>query len=171
MAYNLSNANDRRRQRRHIGRTASQLRGVASVRKLLRQLPPAVKEEMADALRDIGPEYLQAVKADAPVRTGALRNALSFSVLKASLRLRVGLIGKKLNSKFFYGRIIELGRKAQAVTIRRGPRTGAKMRVRAMAPRRFVYKKRPELRARLGNRLNSFWEHALATAGQGAGND
>lgn len=157
-------------------RVRSQLTGVAGVRKLIRQLPASVKTEMADTLEDIAPEYLAAVKADTPVakrprkpghQVGALRDALTAKVLRSSLRLRVGLLGRKKLFDFFYGRIVELGTKAQTVTIERGPRAGHKMRIRERAPQHFVYKARPDLRARLSNRLNSFWEHALQHAGEG----
>jgi hypothetical protein len=153
------------------GRVRSQLQGVASVRKLIRQLPSAVKDEMADILVDVSPDFLGAAKADAPVRTGALRDALGAKVLKASLRLRVGLLGKRTNADFFYGRIVEFGRKAQTVVIKRGPRAGAKMQVRAIQPRHFVFAKRANLRERLNNRLGSVWEHALAHAGAGTDTD
>jgi hypothetical protein len=164
------------------GRVRSQLKGASAVRKLLRQLPASVKEEMADALTDIGPDYLRAQQADAPVAArahrkgvepGALRAGLSWKVLRASLRLRVGLLGtKRGRARLFYGFIVEVGRKAQTVTVTRKAGVAPyKMRVRAMAPRPFVYKKRPELRTRLSNRLNQFWEHALAHAGEGVGDD
>lgn len=158
------------------GRVKSQLQGVASVRKLLRNMPASVKNEMADTLVDIAPEYLAAVKADTPVATrarvpghklGSLRDAITAKVLRSSLRLRVGLLGRKKLLDLFYGRIVELGRKSKTVTIKRGPRAGAKMRIRERAPQHFVYKARPELRTRLNNRLNSFWEHALQHAGEG----
>ena len=153
-------------------RVRSQLKGVAAVRRLLKQLPASVKEEMADVLADAGPEYLAAVRADTPVRTGALRAGLSWKLLRTSLRLRVGLLGKRVLSDLFYGRIVELGRKAQVVSVtRRAGVAPYKMRVRAMAPRPFVYKRRPELRTKLRNRLSAFWEHALAHAGAGSGGE
>lgn len=166
------------RQQKQQGRLRSQLTGVAGVRKLIRQLPASVKEEMADTLADIGPDYLRAVQADTPVaakahrpgaQPGALKAGLSYKVLRASLRLRVGLLGtKRGRAKLFYGFIVELGRKAQEVSVTRKAGVAPyKLRVRAMAPRPFVYKKRPELRTRLSNRLNSFWEHALQHAGEG----
>ena len=166
------------RQQGQQGRVRSQLRGVADVRKLIRQLPTSVKEEMADTLTDIAPDYLRAQQADVPVaakahragaQPGALKAGLSFKVLRASLRLRVGLLGtKRGRAKLFYGIIVELGRKAQEVSVTRKAGVAPyKMRVRAMAPRPFVYKRRTELRTRLSNRLNSFWEHALQHAGEG----
>lgn len=166
------------RQAQQGARVRSQLQGVAGVRKMLRRLPESAKDEMVDALHDIAPEYLAAQQADAPVAAGAhrkgvepgaLRAGLSFKVLRKSLRLRVGLIGTKPGrARLFYGFIVEIGRKAQTVSVTR--KAGVepyKMRVRAMAPRPFVYKKRPALRTRLQNRLNTFWQHALQHAGEG----
>jgi hypothetical protein len=154
------------------GRVRSQLQGVAGVRKLIKQLPTAVKDEMADTLEDFGPEYLRAQLTDVPRKTGALAAGLSYKVLRASLRLRVGLLGtKRGRAKLFYGFIVEVGRKAKTVTVTRRGAQPYKLRVREMAPRPFVYKKRPELRTRLNNRLSVFWEHALQHAGEGTGID
>lgn len=163
-------------------RVRSQLQGASAFRKLLRQLPASARDEMADALTDIAPDYLRAQQADVPVakaahrkgmEPGALRAGLSWKVLRTSLRLRVGLLGtKRGRARLFYGFIVEVGRQAQTVSVTRKAGVAPyKLRVRAMAPRPFVYKKRPELRTRLNNRLSTFWEHALAHAGEGIGDD
>jgi len=145
----------------------SQLAGARSFRKLLKQLPDSAKQEMAGILADAGPSLLAAIAADAPVRTGALKAALQQKLLRTSLRLRVGLINKAANRRFFYGRILEFGRKAQTVTIRSGPRAGALMRIRALQPRPFIFAKRPKLRSALNNSLRKFWDATLFDASQG----
>lgn len=159
------------------GRVRSQLQGVASVRKLLKQLPAAVREEMADELEAIAPDYLAAVKANTPVakaahrrgyEPGALRDAITAKVLRASLRLRVGLIGRRVNREFFYGRIIEFGRKQKTVTIKRGPRAGHQLEVQARQGFHFLFYRRERLRTKLQQRLNPLFDHALARAAQGA---
>jgi hypothetical protein len=111
------------------------------------------------------------------------------------MRLQVGLIGKPINRRLFYGRIVQFGRKAQTVTVaRRGvfaktiPLGGRmnkykavalknrisgtyRMRVRAMAARPFVFSPRTELRAAINKRIRDFWEGALRRAAQGASDD
>lgn len=160
MAYDQNSRTDRRREGRHKARIASQLKGVASTRKLLRQVPQAAKDTMADILEASAPAFLAAMKADAPVKTGALRAALNAKVLRKSLRLRVGLVTASTGKKFFYGRILEFGRKA-----------GTASRGGAIAPRPFVLKKRPDLRSALNRRLNKFWENTLIVAAAGVGDD
>lgn len=135
----------------------SQLRGAGGFRKLLRQMPEAVKNEMAETLDRTGDELLAAMKADAPVKTGALRAGLAKKLLKASLRLRVGIVTKPLARKLFYARILEFGRKKSA-----------KARSSTMAGRPFVTKKRTSIRTRLRTRLNAMWDMALGRASVGA---
>lgn len=148
--------------------TRSKIRGDRNFRKLLKQMPSAAKDEMGDILEAAGIELLAEMKRDVPRRTGALAAGLSYKVLRQSLRLRVGLIGTpRGRAKLFYGFIVELGRKAQTVTIKRGPRAGAKMRVREMAPRPFVWKRRIDDRGKLNQRLRSFWADTLANASEG----
>lgn len=150
------------------GQTRSRVRGDRSVRKLLRQLPAAVKEEMQATLADAGRELLAEMQADVPVRTGALRAGLGTKLLKASLRLRVGIVGPpSARNRLFYGRIVEFGRKGQAVRARRAGERPYQMRVRAMAPRPFVFKRRAAIRDALNKRLRTFWNNTLADAAQG----
>lgn len=142
------------------GRVRSQLKGVASTRKLLRQIPPAAKEDMATILAGAAPALLAAMEADAPAKTGALRAALDVKLLRKSLRLRIGLVSAATNRKFFYGRILEFGRKANTAS-RGGP----------IEPRPFVFKRRPALRGALNRQLSRFWEDTLTIAAIGVGDD
>lgn len=138
----------------------SQLAGVASTRKLLRRIEPAAKNEMADILADEGQVLLALMRADTPVRTGALRAGLASRVLRKALRLRVGLVTKATNKKLFYAPVIEFGRKANT-----------KSRGGAIAARPFIFKKRVGFRGQLGGRLNVYWEKVLVDAAQGVGDD
>jgi hypothetical protein len=131
-----------------------------------------------------------------PARTGALRSGLSKKLLRGSMRLQVGIIGKPSNRRLFYGRIVEFGRKAQTVTVRRLRKGGRKawlsaigagtasarskpdsltstyrMKVRGMRARPFVYTRRTALRENINKRLAAFWKGALARASQGATDD
>lgn len=164
------------------------IKGDVGFRKLIRQLPQAARGEMADVLDGAGAELAQAIKADTPVRTGSLRGAITWKLLRSSLKLRVGLIGKRSNLDHFYGRIIEFGRKGKTVQVHRrrngvnnGLRRGRKkaedigaiysLRVKAKAAHPFVFKSRPVLRTKLGDRLRNYWNDVLARAGEGTSFD
>lgn len=150
----------------------SRLRGDRNFRKILKQLPSSAQDEMGDILEASGIELLAEMRRDVPVASGALKAGLSSKLLRKTLRLRVGLIGTpRGRAKLFYGFIVELGRKARTVTIKRGPQAGARMRVRQMAARPFVWKKRVAERGRLNERVRGFWGATLADAAQGVGSD
>lgn len=150
----------------------SRLRGAGSFRRLLKQLPGAVHDELAELLDDAGSDYLAAMKADVPVRTGAVKGALRKQLLRKSLRLRVGLPPQVLRGgriDLFYARIVEFGRKAQTVNVTRGDRAPFRMRVRAMAPQPFVFKRRAALRQSLNTKIRTFWDRTLADTSEGIG--
>ncbi|WP_076071724.1 HK97 gp10 family phage protein [Sphingomonas montana] len=174
------------------------VKGAAGVRKLLRALPDAARDGMADVLDDYGSKVLAAMRQDVAYKTGFLRSRLSKNLSRKSLRLKVGFIGKRANGaiklrgdqfvgKQFYGRFIEFGRKAQTVTVRRrraggkGLRNGKKkaediaatyqLRVRAQGARPFVFKKRAALRGGLTTSLNTYWDDVLTAAASGASFD
>jgi hypothetical protein len=93
-------------------------------------------------------------------------------VSKRSLRLRVGLIGRPLNRRLFFARILEIGRRAQTVNVRRSTSRGGissyQMRVRAMAPRPSIQSVRVKaIRDTLGGTLRGFWDRTLAQAARG----
>ena len=195
--------------------TRSRVRGDVGFRKLLRQLPDAAREGIADILDVYGDKQLAAMRADVPVRTGELKRRLSKRFSRKTLQLRVGFVGKRDNGPIsrkvtvrsnvvrggrrkipdqfsqhaFYGRFVEFGRKAQTVRVTRrakllritgNNRSAANrrrnvygagvytMRVKAMAARPFVFKKRPGLRGELRERLRTYWDGVLADAGAGA---
>ena len=159
-----------------VGAGRRRIKGDRSFRRLLRNLPDAARAELADAMEGGGRELLAAQQAAAPSRSGALRRGLSMKLLKGSLRLRVGLIGKAVNRRLFYGRIVEFGRKASNVVVRRlARRTGKafsyRMRIPARAGRPFVYTKRTDLRSAFRERLTRFWERTLGRASGGTAND
>ena len=150
------------------------IRGDVGFLKLIRQLPSAARDEMGDMLDGAGAQLAQAIKADTPVRTGVLRQAITWQLLRKSLKLRVGLIGRRSNRDLFYGRIVEFGRRGQ--TAKAARRFGGKVvrysvRVKARAGHPFVYKRRPNLRDQLGGRLRNYWNDVLARAGEGVSFD
>lgn len=133
-----------------------------------------MRQELVDALEVGGNELYRAIYARAPQgKTGKLRAAINKKVYPKTLRLRVGFlgVGKGSRTTVVYARILEFGRKAQSVPIRRGPRAGATMNVGAIAPRRFVYGPLTDIRRVMGNRLRDVWTKVLKKAAAGAGND
>jgi hypothetical protein len=176
------------------------VRGIGRVRRLFRRLPAAVANMIVVELHVTGREILAAAKARTPRATGALVAGESQRVLPKSLRLQIGLLGTpKGRSKLFYGRIQDLGRKAQVVLVerrRRVKRTLAsgtalsllrvgpngrkrsedivatyRMRVPAMPGKRFITGRFPELRRRLNRNLRGIFARALAATAAGGSDD
>lgn len=164
------------------------LKGGARIRRLFRRLPGAVSGELIVEFNVTGRQIAAAVLARTPRKTGALAGGISYKVLPRSLRLQVGLLGSvKQRRDLFYARIQEFGRKAQIVRAfkRHGTftptfnRNGTRMRtedttyplrVRAMAGKRFVTGRYPELRQALGRNLRGIFTRALARIA-GGGDD
>lgn len=161
------------------------IKGIGRVRRILRGLPEAMRGEIVDVLEDGGREIAAEMAGRTPMRTGALRSGIKYRVLRRSMRLRVGLIdAPKVRNKLFYGRILDLGRKAQSVTVRRriagvavpgGGKAGAMaavakytMRVRGIAPKRFITGRYRDLRTKITTRLKGAWTRALGTIAGGA---
>lgn len=168
------------------------VRGDKSFARLLKQLPASVKQEIVVEHNVTGREVLAEQQARVPVLKGRLKAGLSMKVLPASLRLQVGLIGKPINKKLHYGRIVQFGRKAQIViatrkgvlaatrplggrvnayknlALKHGVRGAYRMRIRAMAGRNFLY---PRTQAQLAEPYKAIWERALNKAASGVGDE
>jgi hypothetical protein len=157
-------------------RVRSHLRGSKSFRRTLKALPEETRVEMAHVLEDVGPKLARIIQANTPARTGALRSGIKWKVLRRSLRLQVGLLGtKRGRAALFYGYILNFGRKAQTVNVKRRTPSGAVasylMRVRAYKALHFVTGRYADLRNMTSARLKNLWDRALARASRGAGND
>lgn len=168
------------------------IKGDRSFTRLIKRLPEAVRQELTVELHLAGREALAEQQSKAPVGRGALKRGLSMKVLPKTLRLRVGLIGKPINKKLFYGWIQDKGRKAQTVIVARrnvlaearkfGGRSNSyknialknkikgtyKMRVRGMAPKRFVS---GVDRERIFSGFRDIWNKALNKAAAGVGDE
>lgn len=153
-------------------------------------MEPQVREELADVLQEFGPPLQRAMIARAPRKTGRLQSEIKVSVARKSLRLRVGFLGRGVGSRTtrFYARILEFGRKAQVVQVRRrkvgvnhGLHRGRKiagdvaatysMRVRRIAPMRFVTGPMTDIRSRLLVRLRGVFDAALRKTATGGLDD
>jgi len=152
---------------------AGAVTGAASLRRLLRRLPDASRQELGEELQRIGNRMLGRAKAETPVRSGKLRAALGVRVGVKTLQLRLGLLTRKAQRAHFYGYILDQGRAAKTVTIRRGKRAGATMRVSGIAPGRyeFVFGRRADFRDQEVSRLRAVLDKVLARASRAAGND
>ncbi len=163
----------RQAQGRRVGK---HLRGSKAFRRTLKQIPQEARLELAHVLEDVGPKLARLIQANTPSRTGALRQGIKWKVLRRSLRLQVGLLGtKRGRAKLFYGFILNFGRKAQNVNVRRRTPSGAVasylMRVRAFKALHFVTGRYPDLRKMTAARLKSIWDRVLTRAATGAGNE
>ncbi len=167
------------------------MRGDRAFKRLLKALPDSARKQMVVLLNSTGREQLSRAKALVPVgKTGELKRGLTFKVLPASLRLKVGLIGKPLNKRLFYGLIVEFGRRAQTKIVTRsgtlararsaglkvrsnryktaalsaGVKGAYKLKIRAMAPRHFVYN---TSRTALNEPFRELWAQSLNRAANG----
>jgi hypothetical protein len=123
----------------------SKVQGVAGLRRALRRLPGAVREELADTLTALSQRLLARAKAETPVRTGGLRQALAVRIARKTLTMTLGLVTRGTQRRFFYGYILDQGRRAQTVTVRRRRNTAPyRLRVSPIARSRyeFVYGRR-----------------------------
>lgn len=150
------------------------VKGAASVRRVMRALPDAARDELLEVLESGSVEIQRLVIAKTPTKSGALRKGVKRRVLKKTMRMQVGLLGtKRGRSKLFYGRIQDLGRKAQTVSVTRGRAKGKAylMRVRAMKGKKFVTGSYPDARKSITQRLRGIWDRVLRKASAGAGNE
>lgn len=152
---------------------ASKLIGAKSAKRLVKNIPDAMRAEMVTALNEGGDDLLRAMKARTPRgKTGNLQAGIEKKVYPKTLKLRVGLFkATRKRLGLFYAHILEYGRKAQTVTIRRGPRAGAKMNVPALAARHFVFSPLGSPRVAFRRSLKGVWDRVLTKAASGAGDD
>jgi hypothetical protein len=147
------------------------LKGAGRIRKMLRRLPDDVAIEINAILASAGQQGLVYARSQTPSRTGALRNALSLKLYPKAMRMRLGLNGKRQQKTFFYGHILDVGRKARAVRVQRrtpsGGLTNYIMRVSPISPARYdiVYGRAERFIKGLVNRpLREVYKKALRRA-------
>lgn len=173
------------------------VKGIGRVRRIMKGLPESTRAEIAAALERVGPIVQALARARAPIRRGAVRAGITFKVFPKTLRLQVGLLGtKKGRAKLFYGRIQDGGRTAQTVTVQRRRRVGVtlstgqqlsllrtnrsgrketadivstyQMRVRGMAPKRFVSGRLADARKQVVMQIQGIWDRAIAKLAGGS---
>ncbi len=149
------------------------MKGASQLRRTLKRLPEFVTREVAEELRGSGQRLLFKAKTEAPHRTGALSAALAVKVSDKALTLKIGLITKAKRRKFFYGWILDKGRRARTVTVKRRLKAGGvttySARVRGISSSRydFVFGRRQDFKTNELPRIRSALERALARAARG----
>lgn len=153
------------------------VRGVTSLRRLLRRLPDEARTELANELKAIADRLTAKAKSETPVRTGGLKGAIGAKVLAKSLQLRLGLIKKADSRRYFYGYILDAGRRAQVVKAKRRKRDGSyseyMMNVPAIPASRyeFVFGRRKDFKENEVPKLRTVLDRVLTNAARGSGND
>lgn len=155
------------------------VRGDRSFLRLLKQLSPSIREEVNLRLNKLGDVLLAEQRSSGRFLNyvgrgkGApgLRAALSKRVTPKTMKLKVGLVGKALNRKLFYGHFIEYGRKAGGRGIKRGS-AKYNMGVGRTQPDHFIRTKgTSSVIGKAYNEFRGFWNSVLAKAARGAGDD
>lgn len=88
-----------------------ELSGVDEILNRLQQIGANVSRLENQALRNAAEPVLEDAKANAPVRTGKLKEGLKISSIKIKEGMKYVLVGvdKSDNSKIFYSKFIEFG--------------------------------------------------------------
>lgn len=151
----------------------SRVKGAASFRRLLRRMPDAAREDLATWMGAAGARLTQRAKSETPSRTGRLRSAITWKLLPKSLRLRLGLVTRRDQSRYFYGYILDQGRRAKRVMIKRGPRKGHYMNIPAISRERynFVFGRRADFINNELPKLRKVLDGILHRAALGVGDD
>lgn len=151
----------------------SGVKGAARTRRLLKRLPDTLRDELGRDMVRAGPQILAAARGGAPRRTGQLQQLLTWRFYARTLRLRVGLLTAGARRGGWYGRILESGRKAQTVQVKRRTANGViayALRVSPIAGARYDIvegRVRRFARGLLGPRLNAIFDRALRKASTG----
>lgn len=171
----------------------SKVRGDRSFVRLLKQLPDSVRGELRQELDQTGRMLLGRALARVPVYAGkarkgivpgALKAGLSYRLTPVRLNLKVGLVGKAINKKLFYGRLVEFGHRianARTGTLKKldpisGRSVGARLarlkrrreiRVDGVAPRPFLF---TTTRQEIYRPFQRMWGEALRRAAAGTTN-
>ena len=152
------------------------LKGARKVKRLLKRLPDDVRTEINDVYRAKAPEALAYMQANAP--GSRIAKAMRFRIAEKTSKLLIGLIGRKANSDLFFARILEQGRKAKTVQVKRrtkgGGTTSYALRVKAIARTRYDFVRGRAATFVFGlirQPLATVWTNALRRAASGGGGD
>jgi len=167
------------------------LRRFPEVRRALQGLPVAAQNELLAEFEKIGAKIAAEQRLRAPKKSHALEKAIDHKVFPRALRLEIGLRNlKKGRADLFYGRIQDLGRRAQTVIVQRLVKGGRakwvsriatgqararvkprdlvasySLRVRAMQGKKFVTGKFTDLRTEARSSLQGIYARAQGKVG------
>jgi hypothetical protein len=90
--------------------------GASRLKRKLKRMPDLINEELKAVISEEANRLLTDVQAATPVskmkrKKGHLRDAFEVKIAGDGLSARVGLLGKKKNREFFYGKFLEFGTK------------------------------------------------------------
>lgn len=141
--------------------------GAEDVKRILRALPDASRDEINQVLEESGRQFVPLMVGRAPNRKGKLRSGITARLNRQSMTLRLGVVGPpKQRRDLFYARILDLGRRARDKWVTRRTKNGGRtrrylMRVRAIAPMKFVTGGYQGVRATMTARLKAIWPRVL----------
>jgi hypothetical protein len=138
------------------------VRGDRSFTRLLKQMPDTVADELRTELGKTGRSVLALQRRRAPFRTGALQAGLSYAVTPKRLSLKIGLVGKAINRRLFYGWFVQWGRKGGGRGVKRKSAKYA-AGVGKMPPHPFVFI--AGLREQIYPAYRNIWDRVLRKAG------
>jgi len=158
-------------------RRRSSVKGVASFKRLLKRLPDSANKRVIALLYTAGPPAANTMRSLVPVlatprpdRTpGAARNSISWKVTPKSLNLKVGQLTRR--DFVFYAHILDVGRGSKDVRIKRGPRAGHAMHIRALRPLYIVRQTKAQFRIETLPAYRTLLTSILTDAANGAGDD
>ena len=147
------------------------LKGDRAFRRLLKQMIPAIRQECEERIEAFAKKLAAVQKASGRFRSrsGSLRNAINYQILRQSLKAKVGIIGIGLNRKLFYGKIIEFGRKGGGRGVKRKSLKYL-AGVGRTRPDHFIYGHKTE-HEEFRKGFNTYWDRVLAKASSGASDD
>lgn len=152
--------------------------GVRSTRRFLQNIEPEARRELNDEFNAIGDRLLGHALAETPRRYGGLVSAIQKRVtIGASLILRLGLLTKRAQSEYFYGYILDQGRKggtAKAARVRKdGTIHRYMVRIGAISQDKynFVFGRRADFMANELPKLRGIFDRILRRASAGVSND
>lgn len=152
------------------------IQGLRHTRRLFQNIPEAARKKLTDRWRAIGNRLLGNALAETPREHGGLVSALAMrAYVAAAVVLRIGLLTKRDKSTYFYGYILDQGRRAQTVQARRRSHDGTistyALRVGGIDREKynFVFGRRRDFEANELPGLRSIWRDILEEASRGAG--
>ncbi|SDC30902.1 hypothetical protein SAMN05444678_102263 [Sphingomonas sp. YR710] len=140
---------------------AERLQGLRNAKRIIKNIPDSARKILSDDLQAIGNRLLGRAEAETPVKSGGLKAALKMKfTMGVSMILRIGLLDKRAKSRYFYGYILDAGRKAYT---RKGRHIGAIGREKY----NFVFGRRADFNANELPNLRSVWTKILQDASAG----